>query len=75
MSSFLRYLNQQYPESDVCEVCGDNPYTCHCDDTPAIDAPTLVLMFHPMNKKRQTVEFKSVKHRALVACGWVELDQ
>ena len=74
MSSFLKYLTQQYPESSVCEVCGGNPYTCHCDDTPDIDSPQLVHMFHPINRKRQTVERLTTKHRALIACGWVELD-
>jgi hypothetical protein len=73
MSSFLKYLTSTDPEASVCEVCGGNPYTCHCDDTPNVDAQ-LAHMFHPMNKKHQTVEKKSVKHRALIACGWVELE-
>jgi hypothetical protein len=73
MSSFLKYLNQQYPQSSKCEVCGGNPYTCHCDDTPNIDMGMIVSMYHPINHKRQTVEYKSVKYRALIACGWVEL--
>lgn len=75
MSSFIKYLTQQEPEADVCEVCGRNPYTCHCDDTPVVDVPQLVRMYHPMNHKRQTVERKTMKHRALIACGWVELEQ
>jgi hypothetical protein len=73
MSSFLKYLNQQYPQPSVCEVCGGNPYTCHCDDTPDIDSVMLVMMYHPINHKKQTAERYTMKYRALVACGWVEL--
>lgn len=74
MSSFLKYLTQMEPESETCIVCGGNPYVCHCDDTPSIDCPQLVMMYHPINHKRQMAERGTVKYKALGACGWVELE-
>lgn len=75
MSSFIKFLTQSYPDSSKCEVCGGNPYLCHCDDTPAIDCPQLTTMYHLVSHKRQVAERHTIKYRALVACGWVELEQ
>lgn len=74
MSSFARYLNELDPAGNECLICGANRYTCACDDTPAIDNPLLVNMFHPISKKRMDVERYTDKYIVMKANGWVELD-
>lgn len=74
MSSFLKYLNALDPQGNECAVCGGKRYACACDDTPAIDSPLIVNMFHPVSHKRIAVERYTDKYTVMVANGWVELE-
>ena len=73
MTSFFKYLDQLEPESASCAVCGRNRYFCSCDDTPQIDAPVMVVMFHTWSKKKMTVERYSDKYFVMRSQNWVEL--
>lgn len=51
-------------------------YTTPDDDTQKftpLSLPVEVVMFHPVSHKRMTVVRHSMKYRAMIACGWVEL--
>lgn len=73
MSSFLKYLTQDDPQGN-CAICGGNRYACTCDDTPVVDQPLNVVMFHPVNHKRITVARYTDKYTVLKANGWKEMD-
>lgn len=74
MTSFLRYLASPEPGENPCEVCGGNQYFCECDNTPAIDNPLIVMMYHTMSKKRMSVERFSDKYFVMRSQNWVELE-
>lgn len=75
MSSFIKFLTQDDPGGNKCSICGRNRYTCACDDTPAVDAPQLVTLFHPITHKRMPVERYTDKYVVMCANGWIELEQ
>lgn len=74
MTSFLKYLNSLDPDGNECAVCGGKRYACACEETPSIDDPLTVTMFHPVSHKRLPVERYTDKYIVMRAAGWIELD-
>lgn len=74
MTSFIKFLTSPEPGEHACETCGGNRYFCECDNTPVIDVPQLVIMYHTMSHKKISVERYSDKYFVMRSQNWVELD-